>query len=75
MVHNLIHIHSTGNECIIRLSFISCAKWEGLQLLVFLVGDSDPIPVEGDDAQRLWILLYAASLSVPKTSVIHQARS
>ena len=73
MTHDLIHIESTpGTQCIIRLSSISFAKWEDEQLLLFIVGDSDPVLISGEQAQKLWIFLYNSSLSIGKEKPPYQ---
>lgn len=62
---NLIHIHTKpADECILRWTSISCARWEGEQLLIFLIGDCNPLPVEGKQAKALWSLLRAGSISI-----------
>ncbi|MBN3924022.1 hypothetical protein [Nostoc sp. NMS4] len=65
MTHDFIHLESkTGFQCVVRLSFISFAMWQGEDLLVFTVGDNDPLSVTGEQAQKLWTLLRGASLSM-----------
>lgn len=73
MFQDFIHLESTqGNQSIVRLSFISCAKWEDEELLVFMVGDSDPLSVSGEQAKRLWTVLLSASQSLSRESLPDQ---